>query len=152
MPFLAAVMGDLWDGRWAGYAYMITIELYSASAASDLGVGGHYFRLYYNGEILTVPGCSAQLCDVNVLLDRLSYGQENMPCSVSSSDVTTNGDSGCDGNDDPGQTDWIIIVLLTFLLGGLIGAATVVFVDRRRKLSAQDVEGGQSTHPLHTGL
>jgi len=45
MPFLAAVLGDTWDGKWASYASMIVIELYNSSfhGGSDL------FRVIYNG-------------------------------------------------------------------------------------------------------
>jgi hypothetical protein len=148
MPFLAALLGERWDGRWAGYAYMITIELYSASASSALGLGGFYFRLYYDGEILTLPGCDAQLCDANILLDALSYGQESMPCSVPA--ATTTVDDGCSDDDSLGTDHWILITLLTFMMGGLMGAGVVVFADRRRKLQEADL--GTSSHPLHSSL
>ena len=153
MPFLAALMGERWDGRWAGYAYMITMELYSASATSDLGAGGYYFRLYYNGEILTLPGCSTQLCDVNILLNALSFGQEYMPCTVSEDTVETDDDDEDQCADHLSTANWIVITAMTFLLGGLIGAALVVFIDRRRKFMNLDVVARTtSTHPLHNNI
>lgn len=154
MPFLAAVLGDRWDGRWAGYAYMISIELYAASAASPLGEGGYYFRMYYDGRILTLPGCDAELCDVTVLLDALAYGQEYMPCSVDTPEPNAVPDDGCDDDDDSlGTTHWILITLLTFLLGGLLGAGMVVFVDRQRKLRrAANASPTSTTHPLHDNM
>lgn len=151
MPFLAAVMGDRWDGRWAGYAYMISIELYAASASSSLGAGGHYFRLYYNGEILTLPGCDAQLCDANVLLDALAYGQESMPCSVPT--VTPSDTENCDDSDNSlSTTHWVLIALLTFALGSVLGAGSIVYVNKRKMIDGSgEVVGGLSTHPLHGG-
>jgi hypothetical protein len=152
MPFLAAILGERWDGHWAGYAYMISIELYSASATSALGDGGHYFRLYYDGQILTVPGCDAELCDVNVLLDALSYGQEYMPCTVPTTTPTTSDEVSCDGDDSLSTTHWVLITLLTFMMGGMLGGGMVVFVDRQRKLRSAQHAASETTHPLHGNL
>jgi hypothetical protein len=145
MPFLAAILGDAWDGRWAGYAYLVSLELYTASATSDLGAGNFYFRLVYNGKALLVPGCTDTLCDANVLLDVLSYGQQSMPCSVSDDEAVVTDDddsSGCDGGDDDdgalSPTHWGLLIMASAITGMLVGAAGVVFLERRRK-SADDM-------------
>jgi lysophosphatidic acid phosphatase type 6 len=75
-PFLAAVLKENWDQQWPAYAAMITIELYEAVS------GGYLFRMVYNGEAMTVPGCTDTLCDVNVLINALAFGEENPDCSV----------------------------------------------------------------------
>lgn len=154
MPFLAALLGDVWDGRWAGYAYLISIELYSASAASPLGATGYYFRLIYNAQALRVPGCSADLCDVNVLLDRLAFGQESMPCSVPATPAVVPSDDSCGGDDDElSSTHWSLLIVLSLIVGALIGAAGVVFFEKRRALNSPNVElSTPSSHPLHNTM
>lgn len=152
MPFLAAILGERWDGRWAGYAYLISIELYSASAASAVGTGGYYFRLIYNGQALLMPGCDDTLCDVNVMLDALAFGKESMPCSVTAAAVVSDGDN-CDDDDSGLSTvHWVLLLVLTLLVGGLIGAAGVVFYERRRKASDPLLNVHASTHPLHNNI
>lgn len=155
MPFLAALLGDAWDGRWAGYAYLISMELYSASAASPLGANGYYFRLTYNAKVLRVPGCDADLCDLNVLLDRLAFGQESMPCSVPATPAVVVDDS-CGDSDDAAlsTTHWSLLVVLSLVVGALIGAAGVVFVEKRRALDGNNnVElSAPSSHPLHNTM
>lgn len=133
---------------------MISIELYSASATSALGSGGYYFRLIYHGNALLMPGCADSLCDVNVLLDALAFGQESMPCSVTPSAVVVDGGDCDDGDDsDLSTVHWVLLLVLTLLVGGLIGAAGVVFYERRRKASDPSVSlGAASTHPMHNDI
>lgn len=153
MPFLAAVLGDVWDGRWAGYAYLVSMELYSASAASPLGAGGYYFRLIYNGQAMLVPGCTQSLCDVNVLLDRLAFGQESMPCSVPTVVPSTEDDSCGDDNAALSTTHWSLLLVLSLVVGALIGAAGVVFLEKRRTLGESiELSSSPSTHPLHNTM
>lgn len=151
MPFLAAVLGERWDGRWAGYAYLISIELYSASAVSAVGTGGYYFRFIYNGKVMLLPGCTDGLCDVNVLLDALAFGQESMPCTVTPSSVVSGDDSCDDNNSGLSTVHWVLLLLLNLLVGGLIGAAGVVFYERRRKADEAGLLSS-SAHPLHNNI
>eukprot|EP01056_Protomagalhaensia_sp_Gyna25_P005809 Protomagalhaensia_sp_Gyna_25__5808@NODE_857_length_2507_cov_158_233793_g677_i0_p1_GENE_NODE_857_length_2507_cov_158_233793_g677_i0NODE_857_length_2507_cov_158_233793_g677_i0_p1_ORF_typecomplete_len627_score55_96His_Phos_2/PF00328_22/3_8e30_NODE_857_length_2507_cov_158_233793_g677_i02962176 len=57
MPFLAALGGTVFDGKWPPYASEVIIELYRGVGSSD-----YFFRLIYNGEVLTsaIPACSPQ--------------------------------------------------------------------------------------------
>lgn len=81
MPFLAAVLKHNWDGHWAGYASLVTIELYESSA--DAGnSSADLFRIVYNSIPQLVPGCDDTLCDINILMEALSFGEQFMSCSV----------------------------------------------------------------------
>lgn len=126
MPFLAAILGSNWDGVWPGYAALVTLELYS----SKQNTSEYLFRMVYNAKPQLVPGCNDTLCDINILLDRMAFGQQYMPCSVIDSDVETS--SNCDDNNGPmTRTDWAIMTLISGLLGLLIGASMVLFVQKR---------------------
>lgn len=129
IPFLASVLGDTWDKQWSGYASLVTIELYEGTAASGVD---WYFRMIYNSEALLVPGCTDTLCDATVLLDKLSYGEESMPCSVSP-DSDTTVDSCSDGDSDRlSNSDVILVAFMCALFGGLLGAGAVVLADKHK--------------------
>ncbi|CAM9420504.1 unnamed protein product, partial [Chrysoparadoxa australica] len=53
--------------RWPPYAAMLALEVY------EDGEGEDHFRLVYNGEVLSMPGCSAQLCPWHELQKQLSW-------------------------------------------------------------------------------
>lgn len=126
-PFLAAVAKQNWDQRWPGYASMITIEIYTASA---LSTSDYLFRIVYNSKALTIPGCSDSLCDLNILLNAMSFAEENMACTTSSSSATTS--ASCGDDDNPmDNTDWAFITVLSVLLGALVGAAVVIFYNKQ---------------------
>lgn len=76
MPLLAVLLTkDLWDGKWAPYGALLSLELYSATEKNV----EFLFRLVYNGKPLILKSCAASLCDVAVLLDILSFGQKESP-------------------------------------------------------------------------
>lgn len=130
MPLLAALMGPSWDQQWARYAAMVTIELYSATATSSVGAGGHYFRLTYNGQALSMPGCNnATLCDINILLGLMAFGEVNMPCAAGTN--TDNSDSSSSSSASSiytgslaglNFTEWLIMCGLSSVLGVILGA------------------------------
>ena len=123
-PFLAAVLRENWDGHWPGYAAMISIEVYRA-----VGGTSYLFRIVYNGQAMLVPGCDDTLCELNTLLGALSFGQEYPDCAVHSAASSS---SGGKSNSTLSTADWIMITALSLLLGALIGAAAVVFIDKQR--------------------
>lgn len=142
-PFLAAVLKENWDQHWPAYASMVTIELYQAVA------GGYLFRMVYNGEAMTIPGCPDTLCDVNILMSALAFGEEYPDCSVSSDTTNDDEDSdNCDDSDNMSRFDWTIIIILSSVLGALLGAAVVVFVDKHRK---EVMFGSNASSPLLVG-
>ena len=157
MPLLAVILQENWDKKWPGYASLITIELYGNADASQPDL----FRVVYNGAAMMVPGCSAYLCDVNVLLDILAFGQEFMPgCSVSevdSVDDDTQVDGSCDDHKTLDQMDWLLLLFSTLLFGVVIGAAVVVFIEKQRGMTTllnykKNVSMTQVQSPLSEGL
>jgi hypothetical protein len=138
MPFLAAVLKANWDQQWAAYAAMVTIELYDSAADPDsLDPSDDLFRIVYNGVPQTVPGCDDTLCGVNMLLSALSFGQEFMPgCAVPSVEpVSDDDDVDCSGDNDGSSsmktTHWILIIVLSLLVGFGGGAGAVYFTTPR---------------------
>jgi hypothetical protein len=76
MPLLAILLTkDLWDGKWAPYGALLSLELYSTKE-NDMTF---LFRFIYNGKPLILKSCATALCDVTVLLDALSFGQKQIP-------------------------------------------------------------------------
>lgn len=126
-PFLSAIAKTNWDLHWPSYASMISIEVYSGSALSPYP---YLFRMIYNSKEIIIPGCNGALCDLNVLLNAMSFAEEDMPCTTDSDSTATT--SSC-GDDDSvmSETDWTIVVTLSALLGGLIGAGIVIFLNKR---------------------
>jgi hypothetical protein len=131
MPLLAAIQGNLWDRIWSPYASMVTIEIYKAANPSSTP-SGYYFRMVYNGRAISIPNCADTLCDLNTLLNALSFGQESMPCSVTpSSTPTTAASSSCsDDNSSLDDNSWAIVIVFTTLFGILLGAAMVIFFNK----------------------
>lgn len=153
-PFLAAVLRKNWDGLWPGYASMVTIELYRSKASittpSADPVDDFLFRMVYNSKVLLVPGCADTLCSASFLVQALSFGQEFMPCSVTT-ESQSNDDAG-DNCDSPqmSHTDWTILAVLCTLLGGVVGASVVIFVEKRRQEKASESLHGLE-YPLMKG-
>lgn len=131
MPMLAALVGEEWDRVWPGYASMVAVELYQ-SATSSPEAPAFKFRIVYNGKALRVPPCEGTLCDVDVLLDALSFAQKDMPCESTQSTVDDLVEE--EGCEDPvlSSTEWTVIVVMCTLAGVLVGAGVVVFYDRRK--------------------
>lgn len=130
ISLLAAICSKSWDRQWPGYASLLSIELYEA-ANSTPAAPKFLSRFVYNSKPLLVDGCPDTLCDTNIILNTLGFGQETMPgCSVPAS----NDDDNSNDCDDGGMTttDWAITSCLTAALGMLIGAGIVVFTDKRR--------------------
>ena len=131
MPLLATLLGDSWDGRWSPYAAMMTLELYQPSSSSSVGTQGTLFRMVYDGAPVLLPGCNDTLCDATVLVDALAFGQENMPCPSTSTTASSGGSSSSKsgGDDDDGDDNcgtmndgmWAVVMVISFVLGTLIG-------------------------------
>lgn len=120
----------------------MVFELYNSSDSSsgdDQGGGngsgnGTYFRLLYDGAPLLLPGCGDELCSTAILIDVLSFGQENMPCPSATESSSTdddesggrssNGGSSCDDDDDSSLSSagWAGIIIAVFVVGIVAGA------------------------------
>lgn len=143
MPLLAGILGDNWDRKWASYASMVSIEIYNSSIQGNSDL----FRIIYNGVQQQVPGCQKTgLCNISLLLEALSYGQENMPCDlnavVSDDDYYINFDDNPQYNCPPSSSspklsvrDWVGLCIMSAVLGSLIGCSALVFYQRRTKQS-----------------
>eukprot|EP01038_Epipyxis_sp_PR26KG_P010653 gene10653-14307_t len=140
MPLLASILGQSWDQQWAAYASMITIELYS-SVTNPNDSNYDLFRLVYNGKPLLVPGCSDTLCNINILLNILSFGKEFMPCSVSdtTSSISSNSDGNCIDSGGLNKLDWSMIVIASLFMGTLIGAAVAIFLNKRMNFKENNI-------------
>lgn len=125
MPFLASILGNKWDREWAGYASMITIEVYNASSPQFL------FRIVYNGKELQLNGCNEPLCDLAILLEALEYGQEHMPCSAEMISNTPEETVPHLNENSLDYTDLLIVCIVSLLIGGLIGAASIILSYKR---------------------
>lgn len=143
-PFLAAILRENWDGRWPGYASMVTIELYSTVESetnpSTNELDNYLFRIVYNSEVVSIPECADPLCPVQVLIDALSFGQEYMPCSVTTDAVIPDDDTGAcsdDNGTDLATGIWVMLIFLSLLVGGLVGAGVMLFVEKHRQENAQ---------------
>jgi len=58
VPLLAAF--QQWNGVWAHYASQMQFELYQSKSTGKFAM-----RVNYNGQSLTLPGCSSSMCDWN---------------------------------------------------------------------------------------
>ena len=147
MPLLAALIGPNWDGKWADYASLVAIELYSASAGSPVGSGGYYFRLVYNGVPQLMPGCPDVLCDATLLLDAMAFASEDMPeCNSVFETSATAGPSTPtmfptkspppeDDDEDCWHTRlstavWCVLMTIFLFLGGGLGAGAVFLYEK----------------------
>ena len=152
MSLLAAIQGDAWEVEWPGYASLVTIELYQ-SVSSTPEKPAFLFRMVYNSKPLLVPPCTTPLCDLNILLDVLSYAKETMPeCTASSSDstITSTDDDNNDCNDSSalGEVGWTILVVVLSFASALIGGAFVFFYDRKY-LGQSALQYQQTDSPIH---
>jgi hypothetical protein len=125
MPLLAALLGTAWDGKWAAYAALVSIEVYSAVS------GGYLFRMVHNGKVVRMPGCSADLCPLDVLQATLSFGEKSMPCSVNSAATLSTSDGDCNSA-ELDTTNWVLLLILSLAVGALVGAGSVVFYDKHQ--------------------
>jgi hypothetical protein len=151
MPVLASLLGDAWDRVWPGYASLLTIELYQAANSTPENPS-FMFRMVYNSKPLIVPPCDQPLCDLKVFLQKSSFGQETMPCDAAPNVVTTDDDGGNDCDEPPLNTmEWTILTVMSTVAGCLIGAAAVVFWDRRRsKFNNIPDSEKSSSSPIHS--
>ena len=120
MPMLAAIFGEEWDGLWAGYASLLSFELYQATTP-----GQYMFRIIYNGNPLVVPGCDDTLCDVDYLMDVLAFAQETMPCGAEPSVQPEGDDVTCDGNSGMSEGAWVETVVICSLASWTLGMAII---------------------------
>lgn len=150
MPFLAAVLGDSWDRRWASYAALISMELYTRSATSTIAGDSDYLvRMVYNGNPLLIPGCDQALCDANVLLEILSFGEESMPCSTTTTTTTIPTDDSCIDSGGLDVVAWSLLVVFLTLAGGIAGViGTLIATGRFHESTSVVVAKGES-NPIH---
>lgn len=139
IPLLAAILKDNWDRQWSGYASLVTIELYAGSASSTVP---YLFRIVYNSVPQLVPGCPDTLCDAQILLDALAFGEEDMPCSATD-DVQTV-DTDCSDDSDGLSSGYVVLVaFMCTLFGVLVGAASAIYASRHLA-KGNDFAGSQS--------
>ena len=147
MPLLSAIMlrqngTNAWDGKWAQYAALFTIELYKQ--VQTVPGAGDLFRMTYNGQPLILPGCDAALCDASMLVNAMAFAQKQMPCDAlpvsvapdSAPPAANCGDATIDGMN---KTDWSFLVAACTLLGCFFGAGCVVFYHRRMAAKEADM-------------
>ena len=86
MPLLAAF--NVWDGIWTPYASLISWELYSKNNTRKLSTQDYVIRFVYNGQVMQVPGCSDELCNLD---EFLSVAESLVPtaseCDVSAEEM-----------------------------------------------------------------
>lgn len=125
MPLLAALFGEQWDGLWAGYASLMSFELYNSSSVAD----DYYFRIVYNGKALVFPGCSTSLCDVQTFMDATTWAQESMPCATEDTTSTT---TSSDSNNFTMSTGgWIGLCVMSAVLGGVAMYCVMMFMNAK---------------------
>lgn len=130
MPFLAALLGDSWDRKWARYAALVSIEIYNSTVVGS----DDMFRMVYNGEPLLFPGCTTTICDVSVLLGSMSFAQETMPdCAAESEDSPgTAGNSNLGTKKTLDSDSWILVCFASVILGISIGGFISWFYLKRK--------------------
>mmetsp|Transcript_17391 Transcript_17391/g.29386 ORF Transcript_17391/g.29386 Transcript_17391/m.29386 type:complete len:575 (-) Transcript_17391:186-1910(-) len=139
MPFLAALLQHHWDRQWSPYAALVSIEVYTASASSPVGTdnggSGFYFRLVYDGVPQLVPGCGDVLCDVNILLEGLAFGQQfPAQCSISDDATASEGEQDCSSN-YMSRAFWISMIFVTLVFGAASSAYITSHYRARGKLA-----------------
>ena len=123
MPLLAVLpIEGGWDGKWAPYGAMLTLELYRAADENTKFL----FRLIYNGVPLVLQPCTTALCDVTVLLKALEFGQDGVPseCQIPVLDGTVDNEASQDINS---RSILVYSVMLSASLSGLCTAACMYF-------------------------
>ena len=117
--FIALLFGDGWDGTWAGYASLVSIELYNSTSSN------YYFRIIYNGNEMMLPGCTEMLCEVDSFLSATAFAEEPMDCSVVSS-TTTASDSSDEYTDD----QWMLICILSCAMTVIVTIVTLLLLQK----------------------
>lgn len=133
MPLLTKIAPNAWDHTWPPYASLLSIELYKSNPLEDSSSRrGYLFRMVYNSQVFTLDGCTDSLCDIDVLLNILSFGKESMPCGldVSKQSVDVKGDED-DKECFVSQADFsgymALAIILTCLLSVVATIAVFVF-------------------------
>ena len=135
MPLLAALDPKLWpDKEWPSYASMIALELYTMN---DDDGDSFFFRLVYNGKILTPSGCDSnnELCDMQVLLDRVEpFAIPNPDCQPHDMTPPSPGNApttSIDTESTSTSTTVNSFGSLFFVVGAILGALVTHIVHRR---------------------
>lgn len=141
MPLLASLGGSVYDGSWAPYASMLNLELYQQTRESQsdpMNDKDFWFRLVYNGEVLTplLDGCNkAELCRVDVLLQRVRSFTRDYNCHnsvVTANPTTSSGNESIDVFSSPGGIAAVCLLILGSALFGSLSTYLYV-VDRTRR-------------------
>lgn len=134
---------------------MLAIELYSAIEREDgsdrndvisTTYPHSYFRIVYNGQPLVMKGCTSALCDLNILLEALSFGEQGVPerCHMTASaSMSKENDLTLTSKPNVWQTDdWLLIMVISSLLSTMVGAVVtwkMIENHQNRKLSYSEV-------------
>lgn len=129
LPMLVSL--GVWDKVWVPYASMLIIEVYTTDTNNQKFPSGFVFRLLYNGRAITekMNKCDGEICDLDVLLDQISFAQWDQECSAEEeqSDVTrdSENESDRDGSSGVSVETTAISILVSSTLSSL---ATVIFM------------------------
>lgn len=133
MPFLSAL--GVWDGEWASYASIVTMELWEAEN------GDHYTRMAYNGKELILPGCDEAFCKSDAFMDATAFAVEDMDCSAEEKKEKKK--KSDDDDDELSEATWTLIVVLSTIGGVLLGSLAMFFVMRGQRPQGSDEEYGR---------
>jgi hypothetical protein len=149
---LAAILGQAWDQRWPPYASMLSIELYQ-----HLNTQEHFFRLVYNGQVLSLPQCSSSsssLCEIRHLLSALAFGRDgHLPeCyhTIRREDSQVNTNHSKEETIHASETvlfttgEWLLLTTALSILSSLFGA--LLYMAATKQLD------GLSSYPNHSSI
>jgi ubiquitin-like domain-containing CTD phosphatase 1 len=150
-PLLVSLGPNVWNGEWPPYASMLIIEIHEIiDGATDRSIykSDFAFRLLFNGKVLTskVDKCPAEadLCDVQVLLDRVTpFATRDRDCdsTLHHSSQTYRPalqESKVLLSTSGGVALVLVVVMVSALLGSLV---TFYFVTRRMPWQKRYDEG-----------
>jgi hypothetical protein len=120
MPMLASLGSAVYDGEWAPYASMMTIEVYHQHPEDQ-----YLFRLVYNGKVLTsrIDGCdNSDLCPVSALQEVTKFTQ-NYNCTRRGADpVVTVGSRESTTGDVFSTSGGVLALCLLVVASALFGS------------------------------
>ncbi|GMH94196.1 hypothetical protein TrVE_jg1257 [Triparma verrucosa] len=150
MPVLAAL--NIWDGQWAPYASLISIETYHVTQSNDYPTG-RAFRIVYNGEVMTekFEGCGGELCDLNILVNYLEFATFDRDCDVDDGgggSAVVGGECG-KGSRGMSTPAWIFVCFI-LMSASSVGTAFVVTGQRFKGWMGREnfnrMEDDEGTH------
>lgn len=140
MPLLASLGPTVWDGEWAPYASMVSIEIHELHidgfTDKTLYRSNYAFRLLYNGQVLTsrLDGCAAdaELCDVQLLFDQVrSFATRHSDCERQTPAAVVHEDTISRAKEIVSTPEGIVAVCLLVIGSFCMGAASSYFCVKR---------------------